>query len=374
MKVFIKSFEVRSFKNLKDVRFDTNGKSVGITGENGIGKSNLLNAIYWCLTGADLEGSVDNSNFVPFHDKQQSVDVAVELNVATIRRRASYDVKGTLSQMLTIDGVDAPTLKDGEIEIDKRLGILEYTLESFSNKDFNLRQFLMNPNYYLTLSPKTIRDAVCRRLSKAYKGEIKFNPLFLSLVDKEVDTMPISDWYPIIENLYNKTAADKKKVDDELKIIDTVVSYIGDRSDLSFLDARKSELKEQKKSDEQALLIIENARQDLNVALESHGGDADTYSYVLHSVNSKGISKNDFSFQCYGFDIEQRSTSQSINDSIAMISDYSFGIGCDVELPLFVDRLESCDHNSIKKLFTNSRQVIATAVKNNEKELKLWQI
>ena len=50
----ITKVEVKNFRNLKDFAFLVNEKATIIAGQNGLGKSNLLNAICWFFTNTLL--------------------------------------------------------------------------------------------------------------------------------------------------------------------------------------------------------------------------------------------------------------------------------------------------------------------------------
>ena len=189
--VVIQRVSVFSFKNISDKLSNltfglADGENLVIEGRNALGKSNILNAIFWCLTGYDLNGCSDNEQFVPHgHESDGIVDVEVVTNVGKFQRFTRRDVKGVLSSSLVIDGLPVASLRDGEIEIDKRFGILPFTFSNLVNKDFNLRRFLLNPTYHFGLAPKTIRDVLAKQVSRHIKAELPFNQLFLELMKKK---------------------------------------------------------------------------------------------------------------------------------------------------------------------------------------------
>ena len=59
--MFIKQIKIKDFKNVKEaVVYQFNDLYSMISGINGIGKTTIIDAIYWCLTGklfnASLQG------------------------------------------------------------------------------------------------------------------------------------------------------------------------------------------------------------------------------------------------------------------------------------------------------------------------------
>lgn len=59
-KVRLKKIEITNFKKIKHFSADFNGRSAVITGENGVGKTTIIDAVEWLLTDAD---SQQNSKF-----------------------------------------------------------------------------------------------------------------------------------------------------------------------------------------------------------------------------------------------------------------------------------------------------------------------
>jgi DNA replication and repair protein RecF len=58
--VIIKSLHTTAFRNLADALFDTSAKKVFLVGENGQGKTNFLEALYFCAYASSFRGVRDN--------------------------------------------------------------------------------------------------------------------------------------------------------------------------------------------------------------------------------------------------------------------------------------------------------------------------
>ena len=129
-KIIIERVAIHSFKNIQNLSFSLNkGEDFTVTGKNGLGKSNILNAIYWCIMGTDLNGCTEQTQFLPYRNTESKVDVEVQLNIGKIKRVVEVDAKGTASQTVLLDDT-IYTLKDYDIELDKRLGLLPFTFNN----------------------------------------------------------------------------------------------------------------------------------------------------------------------------------------------------------------------------------------------------
>ena len=381
--VIIKRVTISSFKNIKNLTFDlVDGENLVIEGRNGLGKSNILNAIYWCLTGYDLNGCPDNELFVPYYDRESKVDVEVTTNVGKIQRTAARE-KGTLSTLLFIDNVPF-ALKDGEIEIDKRLGILPFTFSNTINKDFNLRRFLMNPTYHFGLVPKTIRDIFAKQISKELiKKDVKidFNPLFLKLIVEENDPAfdtEVPNYYEIIERLTSKFDADTKLLKTQIEKWNVVLTYLKTIQDqltpetIDHLEYRIKEAQLTLNMIEEKLMVLDSGRQSLNEAMEKV--QKGLIRIEFQTTTSKGTKKNAYKVKSTGIELEQCSTSESIEDSFRLIDLWSTSVGCHVSLPIFIDRAESMNSEKIRNL-EFGHQVLLTKVTTGRKiKINNWEV
>ena len=365
---------IHSFKNIRGLSFALfGGENLVVEGKNGLGKSNILNAIYWCINGKDLNGCSDNSNFIPFKNKELKVDVEVYTSVGKIERTVEVDDKGSLSQTVKLDD-RVYTLIDFDIELDRRMGLLPFTLNSFGNKDFRLREFLMNPTYHLRLTPKAIRDVLAKRYSHemVYREGFEipsFNPLFIDMLKRHgVMVDLIRDFYPTIErvstDLENKRKELRKAVDEELIVkrwliqIDNVNSKLMDEVDY-ILNESKAALEQV----EQDMMILDNGRQTWNECLEKFQNGS--LKVKFQETTAKGTKKNTFAIEEDGFNLNHVSTSENTMDSLELADIYLKGIGCDSDLPIFIDRAESINTEKLTAL--RGRQLLMTKVTSGRK-------
>ncbi|MCL1929205.1 MAG: DNA replication and repair protein RecF [Treponema sp.] len=70
------SLSTASFRNLSDIRIDTSAKDVFLVGENGQGKTNFLEALYFCAYASSFRGVKDNE-LVCIDDRCNGTDFSV---------------------------------------------------------------------------------------------------------------------------------------------------------------------------------------------------------------------------------------------------------------------------------------------------------
>jgi DNA replication and repair protein RecF len=74
--VQVTAVEARPLRNLDDVRIELGGGIVSLIGPNGAGKTNLLEALYFALTGRSFR-TTDRRELIPFGGKYALADAAV---------------------------------------------------------------------------------------------------------------------------------------------------------------------------------------------------------------------------------------------------------------------------------------------------------
>ena len=151
----LKELELSNYRNIDHAKYQFDGNSK-IIGENRIGKTNTLEAIYWLLTDKLLDGSSDVSAIKPLKDTKLEVrvkatfdvggkEVTLEKNykenwVAT-RGTAEMIMKGHTCTCLH-NGVKQTTIKAYEDLVDEDFG---FSQDAKTRVDF--MQMLINPFY-----------------------------------------------------------------------------------------------------------------------------------------------------------------------------------------------------------------------------------
>jgi len=97
--VLVHSIHPRNFRNLEANKLEFSPNANFISGRNGQGKTNLLEAIYWILTLRGKRGTVADA----VHRGQCGFQIESEMTFGEIRHRVSLNVEGR-SKKLLIDG------------------------------------------------------------------------------------------------------------------------------------------------------------------------------------------------------------------------------------------------------------------------------
>ncbi|MCL2319795.1 MAG: DNA replication and repair protein RecF [Treponema sp.] len=101
------SLRTASFRNLVDSETDVRGKDIFLVGENGQGKSNFLEALYFCSYGSSFRGSRDK-DLVRNGEKDCSASVSLENSLYTQVNAAFKEGK----KVITLDGKKVEDRKD----------------------------------------------------------------------------------------------------------------------------------------------------------------------------------------------------------------------------------------------------------------------
>ena len=133
MKIIINYVKLKNFKGIADLQIDfIDGKNI-LEGENGIGKTTVLDAITWCLFGKNF---ADEKLFKikPIIDGEEKADlltsVELKLNDTTIER-----IWDNTSALIKVNGVKFK-IKEFEDYLKENFDINDGEFKALSNIDF----------------------------------------------------------------------------------------------------------------------------------------------------------------------------------------------------------------------------------------------
>ena len=244
----IKAVEVKYFRNIQHAYWEFNSSKVLLTGCNGIGKSNALNALMWLLSGTLLTdnygvGENDIVSIIPRdYQKGQHTEVSVWTDMGTkftkrykcTYQRGTNRINGHTTELL-INDVLQNKISDFEEELWKAFDYIP----TFKTKDIKELNLFTDPLYALQ---KLDADKL-RKLLVAIGCSVKNEE-----VEGYEELATISSKY--LGDL-DKAAADYKKQalahEKEIKIIETKLETVSEieffnPSTLQELNEKKSRL------------------------------------------------------------------------------------------------------------------------------------
>lgn len=377
-KIFIKSALIVSFRNLSKIAIEANNENhICIYGNNMQGKTNVLNAIYWCLTGHNLTGDDNDFSNVPYGKRDFKVDgticdVKLTLSIDGVEHtiHRTIENKGNkLSQVLVID-CEEFALKNGELKIDELLGTLALTVKD--TKAFSIRRFLLNPMYYLNVAPKDLRAYMVKLLcGDANESEILAKS-GLSEKTKKLIASGIAA-HKTVANFSKATNDAIKKITKEQDALINVKSFIAEQKSNVFDDViakKDKDISSRFMAESEKKVTIDEFSKYLN----------DYYLATAKSKNlgivflEKGQGEDSWDEVCYpklltdDLSIKLGSTAERILVSCLFVA--TIRKFCNLgSLPILVDEGETIDYSSLQFLSDNCGcQIIMTDVVREKME------
>lgn len=151
--IILTKLELTNYRNIKYIVLDFLGNSK-IIGENRIGKTNILESIYWLLTDKLLDGSNDISTIKPLSDTKLEVSVKGYFDVGgqTITLEKQYGEKWVTSrgkEKTTMQGHYTNYIYNGvkqsTLKVYNELLTKDFDLEGKKFGTIDLMQLLINP-------------------------------------------------------------------------------------------------------------------------------------------------------------------------------------------------------------------------------------
>lgn len=120
--------EAENIKILKAVEIKPVGNVIEITGNNGAGKSSILDAIYWALAGTK------HVQAKPIRDGAESARIVVDMGELVVTRTFKRGADGEVKPTLRVEGADGAVFQKPQSILDSLLGTLSFDPIEFERK------------------------------------------------------------------------------------------------------------------------------------------------------------------------------------------------------------------------------------------------
>lgn len=219
---------INNFRNIQHVEYDLDQRNI-FCGPNKQGKTNTISAIYWALTGYQIDGTADSTKNKPFADT--SLEVSVELQFDTFKMKRTFQedwVKTRGSNEVTLKGHKQNiyindvkfTIKAGEDKIKSLLGLNI----NLSTSKFDLLRCVIDPYYIVNMSSQN-NWKVLREFIIELVGDVTPSDVFHALPDmstaskdfitaRNYDTASCSQFLKTqLKNLNTDIKSDESKIE-----------------------------------------------------------------------------------------------------------------------------------------------------------------
>ncbi len=208
-------FKAENIKNLKVIEIKPDGTAVILTGKNGAGKSNVLNAICTALAGKKIED--------PIRDGEKKAQVTIKIGDFEVKK--IFTPSGERLEVMTKEGAKYPS---PQAFLNKILGDLTFDPLAFSKmKEVEQRQLLINlVKLDLSALDKKKADAYSDRTIKI--REVNSLKAIVNSLSQPRERLPkeetlLSEELAKIKALEDKAQA-YKDFEKEIKDINTVIA------------------------------------------------------------------------------------------------------------------------------------------------------
>lgn len=267
-----KKLVIKNFRNLNEFEINFNDNVTEIVGENGLGKTNCLHGIIWCLFGKNID---DDKQFVI-----SPIINGVEDNSITTIVKLIFDngyvVERTYKDRKT-------SLKTGWV-IDDKENLVAITQSKFSSEleenlvEENTFKTLSNINYLPNLNWKDLKALIFNLIGDIKDEEVLLRDNF-DLIEEYVKKFGIEQTGKLLKDTDKELNEDIKRLETEYQtLLNTKEKYVVDDGENQVLLAKKKELEdtltyEEKKKEEynkkqiELLKIksdLETCRNDIN--------------------------------------------------------------------------------------------------------------
>lgn len=284
----LKRVVIQNFRNIDYKEYNLNGDSLLLSGKNGLGKTNVIEAIFWTLSGYTFDGTgkTDSQGVMPYEaEKDTTVSVKLDFDYngfsfeRVVEQKWSRDketYKGTETKLF-VNGAVSKNQDTALSALQNYLGFNkasnEFNVVPELSK-LNLFQLIYNANSLKTLDYKIIREIIINMV-----GEVDFKEIINQNQEKyKALVKPLQNHGLDLNALKTKT---KKNITDKKDGLETRI----DRLKSTIKEYEKDSAKVVSKEDvELAKIEIEKLDKEIETLKKSKSA---TNEDKLKDINSK---------------------------------------------------------------------------------------
>ena len=235
-KIKFNHISITNFRNINELEFDFNDKTTEIVGENGLGKTNTLSAIMWCLFGKDIY-DVKQFTISPIingkEDNSINTIVKLVLNDNYVIERSYKNRKTDLKTGWIIDG------KENLVSITQSNYLKELSEEVVDESTF---KSLSNINYVPNLNWKDLKKLIFDLIGDISDDEVLLRDNF-ELIEEYVRKFGIEQTQKLLQETNKELNTDIKRLETEYQtLLNTKEKYVATESEQEILLKRKEEI------------------------------------------------------------------------------------------------------------------------------------
>lgn len=370
----LQALEISNFRNIEHLKISFESGRSAIYGKNAIGKTNVLEAISWLLTGKSLSGSSDEQANKPHNKPNACVSVKAYFTRAD-RVGLIYEKQYSEIWEVARGNVEALTLKghttkyfinDVEIPLKKDAEILLNEYFAF-NGDYAM---LINPLWVEISDYKVLREIVIKLAGDIdNKVLLEISPTLQSHIERELEE--VGNNIPL---LVKNLATRLKTAKNEISNTKLIMNYITSAQIIA--PEIKERLVSELVNQQDIFIKTVNELEVKQIALEQfialkyqklNENIAQTFGEVKFNLIESNIKEGSFKEVCYPYIIgkqtkfEKGSTSEKVITGIAVIEALKRK-GNLPDLPIIFDEGEALDSESIATKIKTNAQVITAKV------------
>ncbi len=235
-KVKFKKLVITNFRNINELTIDFKDDITEIIGENGLGKTNTLNAIMWCLFGKNIE---DTKQFVisPIIDnvEDNSINTAVKLVLDNgyVIERSYKNRKTDLKTGWVIDD------KENLVAITQTNYLKELSEQFVDEETF---KSLSNINYIPNLHWKELKELIFTLIGDIKDDEVLIRDNF-ELIEEYVRRFGIEQTNKLLKETDNDINESIKRLETQYQtLLNTKEKYVANAEENNMLIDKKREL------------------------------------------------------------------------------------------------------------------------------------